>query len=395
MERAALEAVAPGRVGDAAASGLRVLLVEDDDGDALLVEELFADSHEAWSVTRVRSLADAIVRAPSFECAVVDLGLPDGVGLANIDRLRAAAPDLAIVVLTGLDDRALGVAAVAAGAHDYLVKGEVTGVRLGIAVRYAIERRRAELVAQALVLAARRQDENDRLARGLLPSLQLHDRPIEAATYYRPGSTSVLGGDFFDAVALADGTVRAVIGDVCGHGPSEAALGVALRIAWRAMTLGECDPGDVLTTVDTVLRLERDEALFATLCDLTFPADVTSVTVRLHGHPPPLLRRHGRWTWLTQPSPALPIGIATHEPAPPFEYQLDDDWALLLVTDGVYEGWRGDRRLGMDGLVEVLDELTRRGVEGEELLALVGAVTAGDDVRPHDDDVALLWLAHR
>ena len=159
-----------------------MLLVEDDDGDAYLVQELLEDEDEPWSITRVRTIADAAVAAPSHACALVDLGLPDATGLDALSRLREAAPTLAIVVLTGLRDRALGLAAVAAGAQDYLVKGEVDGARLARVVRYSIERRRAEVVAQQLLLATRRQDENERLARGLLPLLRLEGRPLDAAT---------------------------------------------------------------------------------------------------------------------------------------------------------------------------------------------------------------------
>jgi serine phosphatase RsbU (regulator of sigma subunit) len=341
----------------------------------------------------VPTVADATRVAANFACALVDLGLPDGVGLDTLARLRASAPDLAIVVLTGLNDRSAGLAAVAAGAQDYLVKGNVDGVRLSMAVRYAVERRRAELSAQQLILSARRQDENDRLARGLLPLLRVDSRSVDAATHYRPGSSAILGGDFLDAVALSDGSLRAVIGDVCGHGPSEAALGVALRIAWRTMTLDQRPPTEVLAAVDGMLALERSDDTYATLCDVTILAGATSVEVRLHGHPPPLVRRNGRWAWLDGPSPAPPLGVGVHRAAPATRTELGADWALLLVTDGVYEGWHADDRLGMDGLVDVLDRLSAAGLTGSELLVATAAATAGDGTRVHDDDMALLWLS--
>ena len=134
------------------------------------------------------------------------------------------------------------------------------------------------------------------VARGLLPLLRLEGRPLDAATRYQPGATAVLGGDFLDAIALADGTVRAVIGDVCGHGPSEAALGVALRIAWRTATIDDRSPHDVLAAVSRMLALEREADLYATLCDVTISPDLRRLDVHRHGHPPPLLlaARDGR-----------------------------------------------------------------------------------------------------
>ena len=73
----------------------RVLLVEDDDGDAYLVQELLDDEDEPWSITRVRTIADAARAAPSHACALVDLGLPDATGLDTLAQLREAAPTLA------------------------------------------------------------------------------------------------------------------------------------------------------------------------------------------------------------------------------------------------------------------------------------------------------------
>ncbi|HEY8545555.1 MAG TPA: response regulator, partial [Acidimicrobiales bacterium] len=213
----------------------RLLLVEDDDGDALLVEELLRDSGESYEIERARSIATAMPLVGDADCALVDLGLPDAAGLSALKDLRDHAPEVAIVVLTGLVDKARGLEAVAAGAQDYLIKGRVDGEGLARAVRYAIERRRAELDARRLLTAAHREAENARLARGLLPLLDV-DGPVAVATRYRPGADALLGGDFYDALVTPDGHLRAVVGDVCGHGPAEAALGVALRIAWRTLT---------------------------------------------------------------------------------------------------------------------------------------------------------------
>src|SRR5262249_22365052 len=158
-----------------------------------------------------------------------------------------------------------------------------------------IERRQAEADSRRLALAEQRQAENERLARGLLPTLQIEGSHLAIATRYVPGGRDALvGGDFYDAVARPDGSVRVVIGDVCGHGPDEAAIGVALRIAWRALVVAGASPDEVLAGVDDILRLERGESsTFATVCDLTFDTAATTVAVRLHGHPPPLLVAHG------------------------------------------------------------------------------------------------------
>jgi len=83
-------------------------------------------------------------REPGLDVVLLDLSLPDGHGLSNIERLAQVAPALPVVVLTGTDDEDLAMRAMHAGAQDYLVKGQVTGPLLVRALRYAIERKRAE-----------------------------------------------------------------------------------------------------------------------------------------------------------------------------------------------------------------------------------------------------------
>ena len=143
-----------------------------------------------------------------------------------------------MLVLTGFDDERRGVEAVAAGAQDYLVKGATAGAVLHRSLRYAVERRRAELTQQQLSIAQLEARENARLERGLLPAPLVSDPRLALATHYRPGRRrALLGGDFYDAVEEPGGRVHLVVGDVAGHGPDEAALGVCLRIAWRTLVL--------------------------------------------------------------------------------------------------------------------------------------------------------------
>ncbi|NMO16890.1 hybrid sensor histidine kinase/response regulator [Pyxidicoccus fallax] len=126
---------------------LRVLLVEDNPGDArLLQEELREFSSANIELVHVDLMAEAlrVVETARVDAVLLDLSLPDGAGLGNISRLLQAAPATPLVVLTGTDDERLAVQAVHEGAQDYLVKGQVTGPLLVRALRYAIERKRVE-----------------------------------------------------------------------------------------------------------------------------------------------------------------------------------------------------------------------------------------------------------
>jgi hypothetical protein len=126
--------------------GIRVLLVEDNPGDARLFNELIRDTGAGqWNLVQVDRLSaalDRLSREP-FDVMLLDLSLPDADGLETLIRAHTQAPKIPIVVLTGHDDEALAVRAVRAGAQDYLVKGRVDGDLLVRSIRYASERGRA------------------------------------------------------------------------------------------------------------------------------------------------------------------------------------------------------------------------------------------------------------
>ncbi len=336
-----------------------VLLIEDDDGDALLVEELLLDAGAPFLLRRARSLTEAKPLLGSAGCVLLDLELPDSRGLQGVQWLQEAVPSLAVVVLTGLSDEHLGEQAVAAGAQDYLVKGHVDGLLLNRVVRYAIERRRAEDTQQLLQAARLYAAENARLERGLLPSPLLSDDRLTVAARYRSGGKqSLLGGDFYDVVEASDGWVHAVVGDVCGRGPDEAALGVCLRVAWRTMVLAGRPVAEILSAVQLVLENERlQDRLFATLCMLSIAPDRTHGRLYLAGHPQPLLLTADGVQELTAPV-SLPPGISHAMDWPSSEVQLGDSWSVLLYTDGLIEGkiGRGPERLSNDGLIKLVEK---------------------------------------
>src|SRR4051812_12160631 len=328
------EDVVPGRP-------LRVLLVEDDDGDALIVEDLLEESAATVQLLHVRTLADALEVAAGHDCALLDLNLPDTTGVSGLQRLREAAADLAILVLTGLDDERQGIEALAAGAQDYLIKGHVDGRLLARSIRYAVERRRAEDAERQLTLARVQASENARLERGLLPTPLVADARLQVVSHYRAGRRrALLGGDFYDIVEDREGGIHAIIGDVCGHGPDEAALGVALRIAWRTLVLAGTPEEEVLGLLQDVLAAERhDHGVFTTMAAVTLAPDRRTLRLRSAGHPLPLLLVDGAAARPVADRPGgPPLGIVERTTWPALDVELPDTWALLLYTDGVFEG---------------------------------------------------------
>jgi DNA-binding NarL/FixJ family response regulator len=393
---------APLRAADAP---LRLLLVEDDEGDAFLVSELLREEDPSIVLRHVRSLAEAVaaLAATPADCVLLDLGLPDASGLAALERLRSAHPGVAHLVLTGDTDVHRGVEAVAAGAQDYLIKGSVDSDGLRRAVLYAVERRQADDVRQKLRAAEMLAEEATRLERGLLPVPVLHDPALGVGTGYRPGrERTLLGGDFYDAVEMPDGAVHLVVGDVCGHGPDEAALGVCLRVAWRAQTLGAASPDAVLPTLQRVLVHERfAEEIFATVLTVIVAPDRRSAALRSAGHPPPVLLGDGAPAALGVSS-GLPLGVFDDASWPERTVELPPAWGLLLCTDGLIEGRAGpDRseRLALEGLIGLIGEAEADSRWADDpggfVAGLIDEVMRRNGGVPLDDVAALLLTGRR
>jgi serine phosphatase RsbU (regulator of sigma subunit) len=379
---------------------VRVLLIEDDDGDAFLVEELLHEADAQVTVKRARSLGEARRQIPGAACVLLDLGLPDSQGLQGLQRLLDQEPDATVVVLTGMADEHLGEEAVRAGAQDYLVKSDVTGKMLHRVIRYATERHRWEEGQRQLRAAQANARENARLERGLLPSPVLTDPRLSIAARYRAGGEQrLLGGDFYDVVQTSDGWVHALIGDVCGHGPSEAALGVCLRAAWRALVLAGLPAANVLSAIQLVLKHEQHEdSMFATICMMSIAPDRRGGVLRLAGHPAPLLLTPDGITELAT-TPCPPPGLNDTEEWPGSEVELGEHWSLLLYTDGLIEGRisRGPYRLGTEGLIDLVRDALGSppfdpGMADDALLGKlideVRSLNSGD----LNDDIAILAL---
>ncbi|ANB07132.1 phosphatase [Streptomyces ambofaciens] len=397
-------------------TNLTVLLIEDDPGGSPIVPDLLDPAGKPIRVRTARNLTEAgRLLTDDVHCILLDLALSpapartsaeggDGAGagdgadeLAVLRHVLELAPRHAVLALTSSSDAERGAEAVAVGAQDYLFRDELDGRLLSRAIRYAVERKRSDSAERRLAEGRLRAQENRRLERGLLPTPLLAGSSLRFAARYRPGrSRALLGGDFYDVVRTPDGTVHAMIGDVCGHGPDEAALGVELRIAWRALTLAGLCGDQLLGTLQQVLEHERaHDEIFATVCTVDITPDGRRAGLCLAGHPAPLIAGPGtpaRLLPYDNNGPAL--GLLPGARWPRMQVELGAEWSLMLYTDGLIEGrvGQGRERLGQDGMVEMVRRQFAEGLQGEQLLrATVNEVRElnGGELA---DDVAVVLL---
>jgi integral membrane sensor domain MASE1 len=378
---------------------------------------LLASTRRQWRRPEPRELLEAAALAATLGL-IVQAGLTDRVTRPFLVfpalvwaavRFRQAGAALAslfvssVVVWLTLHDHGPFVGP--SLTQSLLLTQAATGALMATSLALAAQTVQRELAARTLgrrehqlAEAHAKEELSRRLQNGLLPVLSLQDPALQLRTRYQPGQRrALLGADFYDALELPDGTVATLIGDVAGHGPDEAAVGVALRAAWRGLVLSGHGPRGLLDGLDKVLVSNRpSEEMFTTVCCTWISPDRTRVTVAPAGHPPPLLVEGGRVRAEELPGgPAL--GILDHG----YEWeartlQVGDGWTLLCYTDGLVEGLRSPasvERFGTDGLVETVTGLlaTGRGLDAmlDGLLAAVRDANGGE----LSDDVAILCCA--
>ncbi len=149
---------------------VRVLLTEDNPGDARLIKEIFAEpAARPFEVRCASRLCEGLRMIDEADIVLLDLSLPDSYGYERFSRARERAPDKAVVLLTGSNDETLAAETLRAGAQDYMIKGQVDSHRLSRAIRHALERKQAEAERERLIGELQAALAEVKRLQGLLP----------------------------------------------------------------------------------------------------------------------------------------------------------------------------------------------------------------------------------
>ena len=222
------------------------------------------------------------------------------------------------------------------------------------------------------------------LQQSLLPTDLPHVEGLEFASRFVAAEDLGVGGDWFDAFPLPDGSTGVVIGDVAGAGLRAAVVMGRLRSALRAYAIESDSPSQALGRLDRKFaHFEPDE--MATILYLTVPPDLSRITVSSTGHPPPVMASPGAAATVVECSPSAPIGAHTPTVRVDVQCPLEPGTTVACYTDGLIERRR-------EPLDEGLERLRRVMVAGppEEVCRRIMGELIGSS-RVHDDTALLVF----
>ncbi len=225
---------------------MKILLVEDSIADLRLLQEAVRSGTPATApemrTAKTMAEAEATLRGEAFDCVLLDLALPDGVGVDNVRRIRAARAGQAVVVISGNDNEDTAMEALRHGAQDYMHKNEYTGKVVMRVIRRAIERNE-----QLRAVDRQREEEFRRATRDTLTGVS-NRRLLQQLAEHTIAQSARHGWRF--AVAFVDLNAFKPVNDTYGHACGDQVL----REVGRVLSTGVRD-------IDTVARVGGDEFL--------------------------------------------------------------------------------------------------------------------------------------
>jgi serine phosphatase RsbU (regulator of sigma subunit) len=372
---------------------LRVLLIEDDDDQAFLIErQLKRSGNGSIQITRADRLALGIqaLQRQQFDTVLLDLNLPDSRGLSTCYRVCDSAPDTPVIAMTAVDMEADGVRLVREKAEDYFPKINLDGEFILRAILCAVERTQRRRAEGQLNHAAGQLEAARRIQSALLPEKSPQIAGFEVAGLSEPAE--MVGGDYFDFLVAPDGRLFVALGDIAGHGPAAAMMmAVATGSLRTAFWLGG-DVGTLLTRVNAVLEHFPPRTTMMTMMIVELDPGTRTFHYASAAHPfGYLFASSGKLKRRLNVETDVPLGIVGNhvfETSPVMN--LEPGESILIVSDGVLEsGISNQRQFGEPRLLSTV-ELHYEQPVSEIVQAIVSAAADFRQGEAAEDDITVV-----
>lgn len=357
----------------------RILVVDDEEALAKVMARTLTSRGYQCDIALSGAEARKLFQANQYALTLLDVRLPDESGYGLLEELREAQPDVAVVMISGVDDPELGKAAIEHGAYSYHVK-PVGATQLYLLTVNNLRRRFLEIQNRANVarlegLVAERAEQMRRAAElqaGMLPPSPLKDDGFEVAAHFT--ASREISGDFYDWYRSPNGLLTLSLGDVMGKGLIASLMMATARAALRGVAGVEpLDEGVTQAASVMSTALEVNDA-YVTLFHFTFDPKSGSVAYVDAGHGHARLLRGANGQELL-PQRSAPVGLLPGTRFVSGRAALEPGDALVVFSDGLLD-LRPDlatKEVQLPGEVrrassaQEMVELMARGVREKEL----------------------------
>ena len=325
---------------------VRILLVEDNPGEARLIKETLSETDriktEIVHVERIMEL-EKVFSKENFDIIILDLTLPDASGIESLNRASQIAPETAIVILTGLNDEDLAVKAVQQGAQDYLVKGEVNVLVLERVILYALERNQAKLrigalkneLQHALIEIDEELEISASIQRKIIQQ-KIPDTWKDALTVYYSFAKKI-GGDIFDIIDLPSGETAFIVADGSGHSVHAALISIMFKLALKHQIEGSKSSNELIEKINGELQPYFLESMFFTAFSVWINKKRDKLSYTNAGHPAQYLLSPVRNEVIKLKHDGIPLCIDPDTSYNQSVVEIRKGDKLVLFTDGIYE----------------------------------------------------------
>jgi len=373
---------------------LRLLVVEDSREDTfVLLRELRRGGYTpSWERVDTAAAMSKALNEQSWDLVVADFSMPQFNAFAALELLRTKGGDQPFIIVSGTIGDELAVKAMQTGAQDYILKGNLS--RLVPAVerelREAIERRERKRAETELFKHQEQFRVAQEIQQRLFPKASPHFAPFDIAGASYPAEAT--GGDYFDYLPLADGSLGVVVADVTGHGVGPALLMAEARAYLRSLALDTTDVGEILTRLNRLLADDVDPERYVTLLLAKLNTNPLSLVYASAGHPACyVLEASGKVKGRLKHT-GLPLGVPPRCAYPTAPVTLSPGDIVLLLTDGIEEAESPENDLfGTERVLSIVRAHAQR-TAGEILEALFIAVKNFSPGNRQADDLTAVVL---
>jgi sigma-B regulation protein RsbU (phosphoserine phosphatase) len=385
-------------------SVLKILLVEDNPGDARLVREAlaFRDGRQHFAITHVDTLRKAVEHLTSepVDVVLLDLSLPDSHGFVTLEQLQRHVVSVPVVVLTGHDEPGVAEHVLERGAQDFIAKRDLPDFPVARAISWAISRMSAQIERAMLIERLAREQERlmaelhhaRQTQLALLPREDrmaevLDDLGLRLESRFEP--SFAIGGDLWGAFELGAGRMAVYAFDFSGHGISAALNVFRLHTLLDDHDQERNDPARVLADLNDSLAGLLGPGQFATMFYGIIDTKAGLMTWSAAGAPRPLLTVGGDRVFLD--TTGIPLGIDHGVTYFNRTVAFPPGAGLLLYSDAMSEASDdADDFLGEEGVEALVEETI--SADGALMLDRLLDRFFHRVRAPLTDDLTVLWI---